>query len=379
MSSLQKTKTGYRIQFRYAGKTKQLGLPGAKRKAAEQVQRHVDELLSAKRYGTSVEASTLSWLQACDKEVREKLEQQGLIEPAAVGTTLGEQLTRFLQTREGKADSTYKNYVQVDKRLRECFGPVVDPIRLTFADADRFRSWCLDIAGLGENTTRKRCSQAATFWRWMMRHKAATQNIFEDVPKSVGSAIDRKPFVEAATITQLLTVVTDPEWRALIVLGRYGGLRVPSEPFAMEWQDVDWERGQIVVNSRKTAHQNKPRRTIPLFSELEPELMSLAESQEKGATFCFPRLREKSGNVREPLEKMIRRAKLEPWSNLWNSLRSTRETELAATFPIHVVCEWMGNTTAVAMRNYLKATPADFDRARAPKNAPKVIAGVKGD
>ncbi len=163
-----------------------------------------------------------------------------------------------------------------------------------------------------------------------------------------------------------------------------GGLRVPSEPFALAWNDIDWERNRFLVNSSKTAHQNKPRRTVPLFQELQPELMALAESQPAGETWCFPRFRAKSGNVREPLEKLISKAKLEQWPTLWNSMRSTRKTELAAVFPIHVVCEWMGNTIAVAKRNYLKATEDNFAAAMhsAPElcraeNAPKAIPRVK--
>jgi hypothetical protein len=45
---------------------------------------------------------------------------------------------------------------------------------------------------------------------------------------------------------------------------------------------------------------------------------------------------------------IIKRAGLKPWPKLWHNLRITRQTELAATFPIHVVCEWLGNSTLIA-------------------------------
>ena len=57
------------------------------------------------------------------------------------------------------------------------------------------------------------------------------------------------------------------------------------------------------------------------------------------------------------------KAGLEPWAKLFQNLRSTRETELAETYPIHVVCAWIGNTAAVAAKHYLQVTDADFDRA----------------
>ncbi|MFO7908055.1 MAG: hypothetical protein R6U98_35770, partial [Pirellulaceae bacterium] len=57
------------------------------------------------------------------------------------------------------------------------------------------------------------------------------------------------------------------------------------------------------------------------------------------------------------------RAGLEPWPNLFQNLRSTRETELAEQFPIHVVCAWIGNTKAVAAKHYLQITEEHFRKA----------------
>jgi hypothetical protein len=33
-----------------------------------------------------------------------------------------------------------------------------------------------------------------------------------------------------------------------------------------------------------------------------------------------------------------------------------RETELAESFPMHVVCEWIGNSAAIAAKHYLQVT-----------------------
>ena len=39
----------------------------------------------------------------------------------------------------------------------------------------------------------------------------------------------------------------------------------------------------------------------------------------------------------------------------------------AARFPIHVVCDWLGNTEAIAQERYLQTTDADFEAARNPQ------------
>jgi len=44
-------------------------------------------------------------------------------------------------------------------------------------------------------------------------------------------------------------------------------------------------------------------------------------------------------------------------------MRSTRETELAEAFPLHVVTAWMGNTESMAMEHYLQVTAEHFERA----------------
>jgi len=56
-------------------------------------------------------------------------------------------------------------------------------------------------------------------------------------------------------------------------------------------------------------------------------------------------------------------------------LVATRGTERAAEFPLHVVCEWIGNSRAVAQRHYLTVTDDDFTRATSAEKAPKDLAG----
>ncbi len=44
-------------------------------------------------------------------------------------------------------------------------------------------------------------------------------------------------------------------------------------------------------------------------------------------------------------------------------MRSTRETELAAEYPLHVVTAWIGNSVNVAMQSYLQLTEDYYKRA----------------
>jgi hypothetical protein len=56
-------------------------------------------------------------------------------------------------------------------------------------------------------------------------------------------------------------------------------------------------------------------------------------------------------------------AALKEWPKLFQNTRPSRETELAEVFPMHVVCDWIGNSEAVAAKHYLRVTDERYTRA----------------
>ncbi len=72
--------------------------------------------------------------------------------------------------------------------------------------------------------------------------------------------------------------------------------------------------------------------------------------------------------------RIIRRAGLDPWPKPFQDLRSTRETELAEEFPLHVVCAWIGNSQAIAAKHYLQVTDEHFRQAAGAAPAPSAPA-----
>ncbi len=102
---------------------------------------------------------------------------------------------------------------------------------------------------------------------------------------------------------------------------------------------------------------------IPLFPELLPPLREAFEQAEPGTEHVITRYRDTNQNLRTQLHRIIRKAGLEPWPKPFQNLRSTRETELAETFPLHVVVKWIGNSQPVAAKHYLQVTDEHFTRA----------------
>ena len=72
---------------------------------------------------------------------------------------------------------------------------------------------------------------------------------------------------------------------------------------------------------------------------------------------------QRNVNLRAQRQRTIRKAGLKPWPRLFQNLRSTRETELAEEFLLHVVTAWIGNSQLVARMRYLQATDENLARA----------------
>jgi len=141
-------------------------------------------------------------------------------------------------------------------------------------------------------------------------------------------------------------------------------LRCPSEHLGLRWGDVDWEKNRITVHSPKTEHhEGGESRVIPIFPELRSRLEEVFDQAESGAVHVITRYRCANANLRTQLQRIIRKAGLKPWPKLFQNLRATRETELAETHPIHVVCAWIGNSQAVAREHYLQVTDEHFEQA----------------
>jgi len=167
---------------------------------------------------------------------------------------------------------------------------------------------------------------------------------------------------------RLIDACPSEDWRIIIALCRYAGLRCPSEVLSLRWADIIWdsEEGVMHVSSPKTAHHpGKGSRIVPLFGLLRPHLQRAFEAAPEGAVYVVNESYRKkalgpsgwrSVNLRTQFQRIIKRAGLQPWRRLFHNLRSSRETELMANreYGSSDVCKWMGHSMRVAERHYLQ-------------------------
>ena len=332
------------------------------RKTADSILRHVEALLGAKICGQPTPRETAAWVSTIGHSLRDKLGAVGLVE-IPNRARLGEFLDSFIANRKPTAaPNTITNLEQAKRRLVEYFG--IDRAMTTITPADA-EAWSAALAEkYAPATAGRTIKRARQFFKAAQRNKLVAENVFIDV-KATGQANKDRPFhVGRDLISRVIDAAPDAEWRLLIALSRFGGLRCPSEHLALRWQDVDWARNRFRVESSKTGE-----RWVPIFPELRPYLEECFELALEGAVHVITRYRDRNANLRTTFTKIIRRAGEKLWPKLFHNLRASRETELAAEYPIHVVCEWIGNSAAIAAKHYLTVRESDYERATVQRGA----------
>jgi integrase len=183
---------------------------------------------------------------------------------------------------------------------------------------------------------------------------------------AVGKATndEQRVFVSRELTHRVLDQCPDWQWRLVVALARYGGLRCPSEIALLKWSDVHWDAERLTVTSPKTERYGKATRVVPIFPELRPFLDEAFSMAAEGENWVVPMLGgDADKNLGTRLRKIIRRAGVEVWPKPFQNCRSSRQTELEQHFPTYVVCAWLGNTPTVAHKHYLTVTDDHFAAA----------------
>jgi integrase len=346
------------------GRRRTVRLGKVTQRVADEVKLKVEALNAAAVAGVSWDAETARWVAGLAPALADRLARAGLIPTRQGGG--GARLKKFLEDyiagRTDIEEGSRQSMRLAAERLVAHFGASRDLGSVTPGDADDFGRRLLER--YAEATASRTVKFARQFFHAALRKRLVPENPFADV-KTPGMTNDaRKAFVSRQATARVLDACPNAEWRLLVALSRYGGLRCPSEHLALTWADVDWERGRFRVTSPKTRrHPGKGERWVPLFPELRPYLEEAFEQAAEGAVHVIAGYREDRSGLHHKLLRIIRRAGVDPWPKLFQNLRASRETELAAEYPLHVVCAWIGNSAPIAAKHYLQITDADFERA----------------
>ncbi|MBQ5789696.1 MAG: tyrosine-type recombinase/integrase [Thermoguttaceae bacterium] len=170
---------------------------------------------------------------------------------------------------------------------------------------------------------------------------------------------ETEKLLNACDVQEHWTEERRQEWRVLIALCRFCGLRCPSEIDALKWSDVDFKRGRLDVDDVK----NKRRRVCPMFAPVRVELERLREIRgDKAGVFVVESLRTVS-HLRTTFPKLIYRAGLEPWSKPFQNLRSSASTDVSNKYGAKCESDWLGHGADVSLTHYQQIPPETVERA----------------
>ncbi len=360
MASISKDPRG-NVRVLFVGpdrKRKAVRLGKVSRKVAESVKLRIEAIQAAIASRTPLDHETAAWVGGVSDEFAARLAAVGLVPDRVAGrpTGLNEFCTSYVAGRPDVSGNTRRNLLTAAGYLTGFLGGDRTVASVTAGDASRFAAQMR--ADYAPATANRAVVYAKQFFKAAERDGLVDRNPFRDEKGGSMSNPERMHFVTADQAAELLDACPDGEWRLIVALARFGGLRTPSEPLALTWDGMDWERERFLVRSPKTGP-----RWVPMFPELRPHLDEAFDRAEVGAVHVVTRTRDTSANWRTTFNKIVVRAGLLPWEKPFQNLRASRETELARTHPLHVVTAWIGNSVPVAAKHYLQVTDEDFARA----------------
>lgn len=337
---------------------------------------NIDALVTYVRNREEPGIQVVRWLSSLPPQVHDKLEEWGLVTARTRPVTLAELIRIFTEGEcaKGLKQGTLRNRAGVGRQLTAFFGEnilitdITEEAAIRYYDYHRYReataTWGRNLKGVKQ------------FFNYAVKMEWIRRNPFESLRSASAPNQNLRVFVSNETITRLLAYCANSQERLILCLGRYGGLRLPSEIQYMEWRDIDFEHNHFVVktpkkesddNQRRGVFSEKATRIVPMFPELRKAFLEYYEDfPESGPERLFslseslpPHLR--IGTTRKALflrfKKAMRLAGIPQWGKFFQNMRSTRETELHSLgYSLKDVCEIIGNTPSVAMKHYLQVS-----------------------
>lgn len=337
-----------------------------KMKATREIKARVEDLILSNATGTNHDPELAAWVAEIEDDLAEKLKAVGLIgeRKKVVSATMCELIEHVERLRATAKPRTLTNLKQAGAKLNLFFGRDRQLKQITGGDADRF------VASLKHSPAyvSRLIKYAKQFFHAARRAGFVASNPFDGVKAGSMANPSRMYFLSEEDTQKIINACPNSEWRLIVALARYGGLRCPSELAPLTWADIDWERGRFLVKSPKTAHHaDGGRRWVPIFPEIRTHLDEAFQLAEPGTVFVLKRTCCHDTNLRTSFERIVYRAGLIPWAKPFQNMRASRETELARIHPLHVVTAWIGNSARVAAKHYLQVTDSDFEKATGVK------------
>ena len=358
------------------GRRVKFSLGKVNKQQAGEFKGHVERLAVAVRTATAIPAATLEWLAALDERHHATLVRGDLCEARRPRTRSTDVASFARDYVAGRVDLRPGRRIVIGQTVRALGGffgnrPLA---HVTAADAVAFKRH-LEASGLAMATVAKRVKDAKMMFTHAVDAEIIKRSPFDKVTAGRMSNRSRHHFVDRETIARVIDAAPNADWRLIIGLARYAGLRCPSELAGLTWDCVDFTLRTMRVRSPKTENQGKPFRSVPIDAALLPLLVDAWDLTPTGEAHVLRRPLRDGANINPQMRRIVERAGVVPWPKIFTNLRSSRETELLDWSPQHVVNDVMGHSRQVASEHYQQTRPehlqaiADLHFGGSPRGA----------
>ena len=351
----------YRVRFCVDGERKSVSFDSSyTRSDAEMALQMIEKWLTAKRHGEPLDRMTRCYFEDAPSDLQKRFAICGIVEAKRFMTIRDAWREFFREKSSEVSGSTQLIWNFIGKRLKILFDENRAISDVTELEAAESRKTLVEV--YSEATVSTTIGRFRTFWGWCVKKGYAKENIYAGVRK--GSSVNRsKDFqIPREWTERILDACPSQNWRTLFVLWRIAGLR-QQEPLVLTWDCVNWEKKRLLVPSPKTSrYEGRESRIIPLFPILERELSASWEEVPEGEKYVVWQNRRK--NFDTGFKRILFFAGLSPWQKLFQNMRASAENDLVEDgYPEHVVGSWIGHTTKVQQKHYLRVLDSYFDKA----------------
>ena len=212
------------------------------------------------------------------------------------------------------------------------------------------------------------------------------KNPFDNINAPMKRDKSKDWYVTIDEADDYINSVDEPQWKAIIAIARYCGVRGPSDLLYMQRKHVNFDKKQVIFPSIKNGN-----RVCPMFPEVVEHFQWLCDRENAPNGYLFKDIEQgghgkkgnweavrasgklKDLNLRKTPSDSYRRATgKNPIPRFFKNCRATRVTELIKKerFSQHSVCEWIGHTEEISNEHYLMMIEEDHAKAVSPNTTP---------
>lgn len=234
----------------------------------------------------------------------------GVVQAPSVRTFLEEWISSKKVTA---STATWKRYDVTTRGFLNALGAKAE-LRLdavTAGDIEKFRN-AEKTAGKAARTANMALKTLRSAFATAKRRNLLLANPADAVDMLPAHSATRQPF----TLDELrqLLAMADQEWRGMILVGGFAGLRI-GDAAKLTWENVDFERRLLRFHPQKTRNRTMAALETPILPDVEEYLLALPVKSRRATDPLFPKLSKKKGTgangLSNTFSRLIESAKIE--------------------------------------------------------------------